>query len=59
MTPEGFKHRRVALGLSQVKLAEALGVTSTTVARWERGERRIAVWVDNALDALERERAAV
>jgi DNA-binding transcriptional regulator YiaG len=30
------------LRLSQAKLADRLGTTATTVARWERGERAIA-----------------
>jgi DNA-binding transcriptional regulator YiaG len=34
--------RRDRLKMSQVKLAERLGTTVTTVARWERGERGIS-----------------
>ena len=37
-----LKAQRLALGLSQRKLAEALGVSPNTVARWERGELHIA-----------------
>jgi transcriptional regulator with XRE-family HTH domain len=37
-----LRTQRKALGLSQRKLAEALGVSTNTVARWERGELRIA-----------------
>lgn len=36
-----LKTQRLALGLSQRKLAEALGVSANTVARWERGELTI------------------
>src|SRR4051812_43665122 len=36
-----LRGRREALGLTQAALAACLGVTSTTVARWERGEKRI------------------
>ncbi|MFF4492658.1 multiprotein-bridging factor 1 family protein [Streptomyces sp. NPDC001546] len=34
----GLAERRKALGYSQEKLAELLGVDRTTVGRWERGE---------------------
>lgn len=38
MTPIELKQRRTALGLSQRKLAEALGVPYRTLARWERAQ---------------------
>jgi predicted ATPase/DNA-binding XRE family transcriptional regulator len=37
-----LRQRRHELGLTQVELARALGVSSNTVARWERGALRIA-----------------
>ena len=37
-----LRKERKRLGLSQAKLADALGVTANTVARWERGEMNIA-----------------
>lgn len=42
VTATQLRTLRTALGLTQVQLAEQLGVTSTTVARWERGEVAIA-----------------
>jgi transcriptional regulator with XRE-family HTH domain len=37
-----LRKQRKHLGLSQAGLANALGVTANTVARWERGEMSIA-----------------
>jgi DNA-binding transcriptional regulator YiaG len=50
---------RRAAGLTQERLALALGVDRTTLARWEAGSSRprpaeLAVWVD-ALEALRQE----
>jgi len=37
MTPALLRRCRVALGLSQSEMAQALGVQKTTVYRWEHG----------------------
>lgn len=52
--------RRLGMGMSQKQLAAELGVTATTVARWERGERTVsnAVLVRLALDHLAARSAA-
>jgi len=42
MTGVELRKERGRLALSQAKLADALGVTANTVARWERGEMNIA-----------------
>jgi transcriptional regulator with XRE-family HTH domain len=42
MTAVEIRSLRVKLGWTQMVLAEAIGVTSNTVARWERGEMRIS-----------------
>lgn len=36
-----LREHRAALGMTQAELAVQLGVAPNTVARWERGERRI------------------
>ena len=33
-----LKNQRLALNLTQTQLADLFGVSSTTIARWERGE---------------------
>ena len=38
ITPHQLRAARERLGLTQVELAEKLGVAGNTVARWERGE---------------------
>jgi DNA-binding transcriptional regulator YiaG len=42
MTLKEFLEIRKALGLSQVKMAEAMGVDVRSVRRWESGERNIS-----------------
>jgi len=41
ITRKELRDKRIKLGLTQIKFAELLGVTSNTVARWERGELKI------------------
>src|ERR1700687_1179707 len=41
LSPAELRARRQALALSQAALAGLLGVTPTTVARWERSEQKI------------------
>ena len=55
-----LRDRRLGLGMSQRQLAAELGVTPTTLARWERGERAISnpVLVRLALDHLDDRAAA-
>jgi transcriptional regulator with XRE-family HTH domain len=42
VTGDELRRLRRKAGLTQVQVAERLGVTSTSVARWERGERAIS-----------------
>ena len=41
MTGKELRRRRELIGLSQVALADALGLAPNTIARWERGELSI------------------
>ncbi len=52
-----LKTRRLSLGLSQEKLAQLLGVTTTTAARWERGEVTPPPYLSLALDKLAADQA--
>jgi DNA-binding transcriptional regulator YiaG len=47
---------RQKLALTQAALAEAIGVTSNTVARWERGEMAISEPAARLLEKLADER---
>ena len=38
MTATELRSRRLALGLTQQALAQRLGLSPNTIARWERGE---------------------
>jgi DNA-binding transcriptional regulator YiaG len=57
MTGPQLRRTRRQLGLTQVGLATALGVTSTTVARWERGESGISEPVARLVRILVAQRA--
>ena len=54
MTPQEFREARHRLGLSQAKLATALGVNVRTVKRWESGDVDIPRTVELAMRELER-----
>lgn len=56
MTPQELRARRLALGLRQVDLARALGVTKQAVWLWEAGRRGLPPYLDLALRELERRR---
>ena len=53
MTGTQIKDLRKALGYTQARLAEEIGVTSNTVARYERGELRPSPPVRKLLKLLE------
>lgn len=52
MIGDELKARRAKLELSQTKLAKRLGVTSTTVARWERDESPIPFHLKMTMEYL-------
>jgi len=54
MEGEELKEKRIALGLTQVQLAEILGVKPNTVARWERGLLAVPRTVELAMETVER-----
>ncbi len=54
MTAEELRKRRSALGMSQMRLATALGVHVTTVIGWERGRHPMPRYLPLALTELER-----
>ena len=56
MTGRELRSIRQKLALTQAALAEAIGVTSNTVARWERGEMAISEPAARLLEKLAEER---
>ncbi len=56
--PERIKHLRAKLGLTQVALAERLGVSFPTVNRWENGKARPSQLSWQALLDLSKDNAA-
>ena len=56
MTPSELRQRRRALGLRQVDLARALGVSKQAIWLWEAGRRGLPPYLELALRELERRR---
>ena len=52
MTKHDIWALRVRLGMTQRQLAAALGVTETTICRWERGRRAVGPLATLALTHL-------
>jgi DNA-binding transcriptional regulator YiaG len=59
MTPDELRAERKRLGLSQPKLAAALGISVRTLQDWEQGRRvpRMMLLIERAIAQLEKEYA--
>jgi transcriptional regulator with XRE-family HTH domain len=57
MTPEDFRAALKSLGLSQLELAERLGVDPSTVNRWATGRAALPRYVVYVLELLSRQEA--
>lgn len=55
MNGKELKKERKKLDFTQEQLANELGVTANTVARWERDEMKIPSFLHLALKTVERE----
>lgn len=53
MEKDKLKERRENLGLKQTDFAKEIGVTATSVSRWETGLVDIPKWMDLVFEALE------
>ena len=56
MDGETLRLRRKAMGMLQKDLAEKLGVSQNTIARWERGEVEFPPYLELALKQIESEK---
>jgi DNA-binding transcriptional regulator YiaG len=56
MRPEQLQRHRERLQLTQKELADQLGTTQATIARWEGGQRPIPDMAARLLDCLARQR---
>ena len=54
MNKDQLKEARLALGLTQVKMAEALNTPFKTYVKWEQGDRRVPGIVKVAVECLQK-----
>jgi transcriptional regulator with XRE-family HTH domain len=52
MTPKQLRNKRKKAGMTQREIAEKLGVTVTSVARWEQGIHAIRLEHERAINEL-------
>ena len=55
MSGEELRNWRLKHDLSQQELAELLGVSQKAISHWERGERKIPLYLAFLLEVLEKE----
>lgn len=53
MTNEEFKQRRERIGLTQGKLAETLGMSVSTISKYEMGLNEIPTYFEFIFEALD------
>ena len=58
MSPDGVRRTRKALGLSQSKFAESLGVHLVTVKKWETGAQGMRATADRLIRMLLAQKAS-
>ncbi len=52
MTKDAFQAARWRLGFTQHDLAEALGMSPTTINQYEHGRQKVPIYVELAMKAL-------
>ena len=55
MTPDDIKNARKTLGLTQEGLAQRIGVTTSTVSKWEQGVRPVSNIAKTFIDSILKE----
>lgn len=54
MTSEELRETRTSLGLSQIALAAAIGITQQAISRWEKGLAPVPLWAVKALARMKK-----
>ena len=55
MTPDDIKNARKTLGLTQEGFARRIGVTTSTVQKWEQGVRPVSNIAKTFIDSILKE----
>ena len=59
MTPDDIKNARKTLGLTQEGLAQRIGVTTSTVSKWEQGVRPVSNIAKTFIDSILKETTGI